>query len=113
MAAPGVSTAAPRRRSERQRLTLGVLDPLGRRQVRTTHRAALAEIIGSSCYFDAAGLMPPGWLTALPGAGFGHRVLARSRSHRSATRQFSGNQTVLMSFGTPPGADRTLDYRTP
>ncbi len=30
-----------------------------------------------------------------------------------ATRQFSGNQTVLMSFGPQPGATRTLDYRAP
>src|SRR5207245_3439448 len=44
MAAPGVSAAAPRRRSERQSMTLGVLDPLGRRQVRTSHLAAAVDI---------------------------------------------------------------------
>jgi hypothetical protein len=29
------------------------------------------------------------------------------------TRQFTGTQTLLMSFASQPGASRTLDYRTP
>lgn len=29
------------------------------------------------------------------------------------TRQFSGSQSVLMSFATQPGGARTLDFRTP
>jgi hypothetical protein len=47
-AAPGVSTAAPRRRRERQMVTLGVLDPVGSLQARTSHLGVAAPVIGDS-----------------------------------------------------------------